>query len=261
MNFLQQVQIATQAYLKHAYPKGIPGKVQNKIGEMGELGSKEELLQWPGFEIEDQHFFLRLGNFQYPHMKLVFLLEEGRPVFYVDAHDGHFDVPPGVPGYDKLMGLREQNKKLKKEIEAALVAEKLPLFGKANQMVLPHKNVCCGIKVMAVDDELQILDMIGLIVSSLGAKYFRAQNAEEAKALIEQEGPPDLIFCDIMMPGESGYQLVEWLKKRQVQTKIYYITGLTRDKVVDEGVEQVLQKPFSAKTIMNLMKSACNEQR
>ena len=253
MNLMQQVQLATLSYLKLAYPGGTPKRIEKKVEELQEIDSKLGLLQWSGLEREENRYNFRLGNEQYQHMKLVFILEEGRPVFYVDAHDDHFKISPSVPGYEKLLAIREANRKLKKAIETAWVGEKLSIFGR--QVVVPNqKKICCGTKVLVVDDEDQILDMLTLIVTSVGGQIMRAHSAEEGRKVIRQQGTPHLILCDIMMPGESGYEFVSWLKQEQVDAPVYFITGLTLEKVKKNGVCDVLQKPFSAKDIMGLMR-------
>ena len=255
MNLLQQVQLAAQLFLKRAYPDGPSASVSEIFNELQGLESSQQLRAWPRFERLGNRYFLRLGNQAYQHMKLVFLLENDRPLFYVDAHDSHFALPPGMPGYEKLLVLREGNQRLKQMIEAAWAAENLPIFGR----VAPPdgvQQVCKHLKVLVIDDELQILDMLTIVVISLGAKLWRAESAAQGRALIRQRGLPDLIFCDIMMPHESGYDFLEWFKEQKNAEAVpfYFITGLTLDRVaVDEQVK-LIYKPFSAKKIMKIMK-------
>ena len=99
------------------------------------------------------------------------------------------------------------------------------------------------------------LDMLGIIVTSLGAEFIRALSAEEAREIIADKGLPDLIFCDIMMPGESGYDFVHWLKGRYPDATVYFITGISQDDIDKIEIAKVLQKPFSAKAVMKIMKN------
>ena len=255
MNLLQQFQLATQAYLKRAYPSGPPTKIREKTEELRQLEDISALLSWPEFEVEDSRYQLRLGNQSYPHMKLVFLLEDNRPLFYVDAHDSHFNLPPDMPGYDQLLQLREENKRLKSAIEAAWTSEDLPIFGHQVGAV-KYKKLCQDLIVLAVDDEVQILDMLGIIISSLGACFLRAHSAEEAREILAtMNTPPSLVFCDIMMPGESGFDFVAWLRETYPLLTIYFITGLTQEKIGQIEIAPVLQKPFSAKNVMSILKN------
>ncbi len=254
MNLLQSVKLATQIYTQKAYPEKLPGQVLEKVDLLQELKNDRELLSWSVLEREGNRYSFRLGNSGYPHMKLVFLFENERPVFYVDAHDSHFNLPPNVPGYDKLMALRQSNKQMKQRIEAAWAAQNLPIFGRL-PVTGGLKKICKGLTVLAIDDEVQILEMLGLIVTNLGAEFQSAQSAEEGRNIIGEHGLPDLIFCDIMMPKESGYDFVAWLKEKGYKVPIYFITGYALNQVYKDGYAEVLQKPFSAKSVMQIMKN------
>ncbi|CAM2006996.1 response regulator [Acanthopleuribacter pedis] len=261
MNLNQMVQLATQVFLKHAYPKGVPSAIQEMSDSLASLATKDELLAWSRLEKENGRYHLRLGNHAYPHMKLAFLIDQdqGHPVFYVDAHDSHFNLPPNVPGHEKLLALRKFNKELKKEIEAALIRENLHVFGEKPQREIKTVHRCVGMKVLAIDDEDQILDMLSIIVKSMGADFIRATSVEEGRRMIRGRGIPDLIFCDIMMPKESGFDFVAWLRKEGYSVPTYFITGLNLEKIDRDRVTAVLQKPFTAKSVMNIMKKLRKE--
>ena len=253
MNLAQLVKSATRTYLSFAYPKGVPKPIAKLDNQVQIFEEEAELLAWEELEREGDRFSLRLGNKMYPHMKLVFSVESQIPAFLVDAHDNHFDLPPGVPGFDKLMALRQNNQKLKELIEAAWVSSKIPIFGM--NINVSQKLDCNGLDVLAIDDEVQILDILRLIVESMGACFLRAQTAAEARKVIGEKGLPDLIFCDIMMPNESGYDFVNWLEeKKYSDVPVYFITGYALDQVVKDDRTKVLQKPFTAKSIMKIMK-------
>lgn len=68
-------------------------------------------------------------------------------------------------------------------------------------------------KVVLIDDErLARKELAGLLEAHDDIEVIgEAQNADEAKALIEKENP-DLIFLDIQMPGKTGFELLEELE-------------------------------------------------
>ena len=253
MNLLQKIQLATQIFLKHAYPDGIPAKIRDKVDELKNIETRTSLLIWPGLEVEERRNNIRLGNLKYPHMKLVFTLDPEGVTFYVDAHDSHFSLPPDMPGYEQFQKLREDNKKMKTAIETDWASAKLPVFGQTRHTIT-IKRICEGMRVLAVDDEPQILDMLCIIVTSIGAVFEKALSAEEARKIITKNGPPDLLFCDIMMPGESGYDFVGWYKEAAPGAPVYFITGLAQEKIGKIKIAEVLQKPFSAKDVIRIMK-------
>ncbi len=73
-------------------------------------------------------FAIRLGNEQYPHMKLRLSRPPGADlfVFSVDAHDAFLHAPPGSPDYDALEQLQRYNMALSDSILSAWDAAGLP---------------------------------------------------------------------------------------------------------------------------------------
>ena len=254
MNHLQQVQLATQTYLGFAYTDQIPENIEDKAKALQRLETWAALCAWDGLEHKGHRFTIRLGNDRYPHMKLVFVQDSGMLLFYVDAHDAHFTLPERALGYEDWRETREANLAIKLAVEEAWAKLDLPIFGQ-QPIVVTCKKVCQNMRVLAVDDEVQILEMLGLIVTSMGADYQKARSAAEARDRLSPNTPPDLVFCDIMMPGESGCEFAEWLKKHYPEVPIHFITGLGKEKIEQIRSAKVLQKPFSAKSVMQIMKS------
>jgi PAS domain S-box-containing protein len=64
-----------------------------------------------------------------------------------------------------------------------------------------------GLSVLVVDDEPDALHLIKAVLEMRGASVRAVGSAEEAWGALE-EAWPDLLLCDIGMPGEDGYQLI-----------------------------------------------------
>jgi len=250
MILFHAVQLATDLYLKDAYPQGPPPQILKKVEALHLINDTRELLDWDGFEFENNRYSLRLGNNAYPHMKLVFVVQGDCHLFYVDAHDSHFTIAPSTPGFEGLLALRNANKSLKKTIEAHWLQSDLPVFGAkipANCKTLSKLSL----EVLALDDEPQILDMLTICGAGIGLKVRCATSVRQAVKSI-QERRPDVVLCDIMMPEESGDVLVHWMQEHYPQTPIFYITGRTIDAKDTSGVRGILQKPF---TLQDLSKA------
>ncbi|MBL3590997.1 MAG: phosphate regulon transcriptional regulator PhoB [gamma proteobacterium endosymbiont of Lamellibrachia anaximandri] len=110
-------------------------------------------------------------------------------------------------------------------------------------------------KILAVDDEPAVLEMLRFVLEQEG---FFAVVAEDASGAIRQirHSPPDLILLDWMLPGMSGIDLAFRLKSDQKTTSIPIIMltakGEEDDRVkgLDSGVEDYITKPFSARELM-----------
>ena len=78
------------------------------------------------------------------------------------------------------------------------------------------------IKVLIVDDEKPICDLIDLNLSSAGYVCKSVQDGLEAIDLIEKE-EFDLILLDIMLPGADGYDILEYI--RPLKIPVIFITA------------------------------------
>jgi signal transduction histidine kinase len=68
-----------------------------------------------------------------------------------------------------------------------------------------------GIRVLAIDDAQDSLDLVGVMLRSAGAEVRTRSTATQALAAVE-EAPPDVILCDLEMPGEDGFSFVRRLR-------------------------------------------------
>ncbi len=101
------------------------------------------------------------------------------------------------------------------------------------------------IKILVVDDEKPICDLIDMNLSAAGYFCKTVQDGLEAIDIIEKEDF-DLILLDIMLPGADGFDIMEYI--RPLQIPVIFITAKNdvRDKVrgLKLGAEDYLSKPF-----------------
>lgn len=105
------------------------------------------------------------------------------------------------------------------------------------------------LKVLVVDDDLDILDLIEATLED-EYKVIKTISANEAFSRIKQEHP-DLIILDYMLPDKNGPQICEELRKNPlfIHTPILMLTGKgeIEDKVkgLEAGSDDYMVKPFS----------------
>ncbi len=101
------------------------------------------------------------------------------------------------------------------------------------------------IKILIVDDEKPICDLIEMNLSAAGYHCTAVMDGLEALDLIEQQSF-DLILLDIMLPGADGYDIMEYI--RPLQIPVIFITARheVRDRVkgLRLGADDYLVKPF-----------------
>jgi diguanylate cyclase (GGDEF)-like protein len=121
------------------------------------------------------------------------------------------------------------------------------------------------IKVLVVDDERNILDIIKFNLEVEGYEVITSRDGEEALRLI-QELRPDLILCDIMMPELDGLEVCRRLKadSRTNQIPVVMLSARTQaqDKVasIEAGADDFITKPFDfsdlvARITINLIRT------
>lgn len=101
------------------------------------------------------------------------------------------------------------------------------------------------IKILIVDDEKPICDLIDLNLSASGYHCTSVQNGLDAIDLVEKE-VFDLILLDIMLPGADGYDVIEYI--RPLKIPVIFITAKheVKDRVkgLKLGADDYLVKPF-----------------
>lgn len=102
-------------------------------------------------------------------------------------------------------------------------------------------------RILIVEDEASIADVVARGLAELGYKSATARDADEADRLLEG-ARFDLIILDLMLPGRSGVSFCKALRERGVATPVLMLTALssTQNKVegLDAGADDYLVKPF-----------------
>jgi len=108
-----------------------------------------------------------------------------------------------------------------------------------------------GAKILIVDDEEDILDLVDLSLTADGFDVITARSGPEALEKVKEE-MPDLILLDISMPDMDGYEVMRRLKgdRRTSSIPIIMLTAASdkRDKVrsFSAGADDYVVKPFDA---------------
>lgn len=101
------------------------------------------------------------------------------------------------------------------------------------------------IKILIVDDEKPICDLIDLNLSAAGYSCTAVQDGLKAVGMIEKEAF-DLILLDIMLPGASGYDIMEYIQPMGIPVIFITAKHEVRDRVkgLKLGADDYLVKPF-----------------
>jgi CheY-like chemotaxis protein len=100
-------------------------------------------------------------------------------------------------------------------------------------------------RILLVDDNHVVRDMLVDLVGSLGYRADAAASGVEALALFDR-GQYDVVLTDLMMPGMSGWEVLAALRQRDPQLPIIILTGtpaIGDPRAAQTGVA-VLRKPI-----------------
>jgi len=115
-------------------------------------------------------------------------------------------------------------------------------------------------RVLIVEDEEGIREMLGYTLTKEGFIFDEAENVDSARALVQKE-VPDLILLDWMLPGMSGLDFAKRLRKSPDTRHIPIIMLTARteemDKVkgLDVGADDYITKPFSTRELVARIKA------
>ncbi|MDX1625193.1 MAG: sigma-54 dependent transcriptional regulator [Wenzhouxiangellaceae bacterium] len=115
-------------------------------------------------------------------------------------------------------------------------------------------------KVLIVDDETDIRELIGEILADEGFEPVLAANAEEARER-RSEHHPDLILLDVWMPDSDGISLLrEWREADQLRCPVVMISGHGSVEAAVEatrhGAFDFIEKPVSMARLMATIRKA-----
>ena len=112
-------------------------------------------------------------------------------------------------------------------------------------------------KILVVDDDLNICELLKLYLENDGYVVFTANDGQEAVEMFQNK-TPDLVLLDIMLPKKDGWQVCREIRKTS-SAPIIMLTakGETFDKVLglELGADDYVVKPFDAKEVMARVKA------
>lgn len=110
------------------------------------------------------------------------------------------------------------------------------------------------LKVLVVDDERDLADVAGTLLSAHAIANHVVYSAQEGLRAIEQDSEINAVFSDIMMPEMTGLHLASEIKDRYPEMKVVLTSGFTSLDVLaaHERPYVFTPKPYRIETVINL---------
>ena len=116
-------------------------------------------------------------------------------------------------------------------------------------------------KVLIVEDEASIREMIALNLHLAGMEALEAESAEQALTLLEQQPDCDAAILDVMLPGMNGFSLCETIRRTDQKIGIIILSakGQEQDKIrgLSIGADDYMTKPFSVSELLARVLALC----
>lgn len=116
-----------------------------------------------------------------------------------------------------------------------------------------------SLKLLFVEDEQDLLDIISGALVKLKANFLTANNGEEALVKLEENSDIDAVITDINMPYMNGLEMIKIMKDRGLDIPIIVMSAHTEteylEKAKELGVDEYILKPFDFIKFIDLITS------
>jgi len=135
----------------------------------------------------------------------------------------------------------------------------LPWSNKYGSDISFWEKVMANKKILIVEDDVMLLEMIKIQLGEMGYEAITAENGKDGlfKAIQER---PDLIIADIMMPELDGNEMIKLIRQDSnlSKTPVVVVSALGRETDVSTslqaGANDYIIKPFFAADLEKLLK-------
>lgn len=120
--------------------------------------------------------------------------------------------------------------------------------------------------ILVVDDDADIRDLVGFKLELSGYEVRSVGDGPSALAAVD-EGLPDLVVLDVMMPGMSGYDVCRQLREKPAtrHLPIIMLTARAQDRDVDtgfsSGADDYVVKPFNPQELVRRVSALLGRAR
>ena len=113
-----------------------------------------------------------------------------------------------------------------------------------------------GKRIVCIEDEPDMIDLVALILGRKGYKVVGALGGREGLEAIQND-PPDLVLLDLMMPDMDGWDVYQKLKSDEATQAIPVIVVTAKAQSIDKvlglhiaKVDDYITKPFGPQDLV-----------
>jgi CheY-like chemotaxis protein len=129
---------------------------------------------------------------------------------------------------------------------------------------LPSQTGPSSLRILIVEDEADIVDMLREVLTVEGHTVVTAAEGTDGLACFTAE-PFDIVLTDLNMPGISGLEMAERIKKLNSSIPVILLTGwdvgLDHDELMAKGIDCFMKKPFAITAILQSINNLCGGRK
>ncbi|PRY15393.1 two-component system chemotaxis response regulator CheY [Pontibacter ummariensis] len=119
-------------------------------------------------------------------------------------------------------------------------------------------------RILIVDDSFYMRTMLKNMLSDAGYEVVgEAPNGQTALELAK-ETKPDLITLDVILPDNTGLDVLKGIKAEQPDMKVIIVSAVGQEVIVNEAMEygalSYIVKPFSEEKVLEVVSKALSEE-
>ncbi len=120
-----------------------------------------------------------------------------------------------------------------------------------------------SVRVLIVDDDRDILESFDAVLQAEGADTVAVEDGNEAVLTCQGDDPPDVVVLDMMLPGRSGFLVLEKIKGHEDAPLVVMVTANEgkRHMAYAEslGVDRYLLKPVPLERLVEVVADLASE--
>jgi two-component system cell cycle sensor histidine kinase/response regulator CckA len=108
-----------------------------------------------------------------------------------------------------------------------------------------------GATILSVDDDEDLRQLVGDVLTGAGFRVLSADSAESALLVLESDEPIDLIVTDVVMPGLNGMALARLARRLRPDVRILYSSAFWPHIVTEPADRDLVRKPYLPKQLID----------
>ncbi len=107
-------------------------------------------------------------------------------------------------------------------------------------------------QILVVDDEEEVREILAETLVDFGYRVLTAASGEEALPVLAKDHSVAMVITDVRMPGMSGLELADEIRRRWPEVKVVLISGYFLPQTTPQ---RFLKKPFHMKELASIVRS------